>query len=310
MGRGHNLMRILQGCCAQRQALSSLQDRYNNASGELKHTQASLQARAQQLDSMRGLYLELRDGMASMAGMVGQQQAQGSAMLMEALGDHNTLHRGLVAEAVACAASAQASSQHSASQSGALLAQQRALVHELATAHEATEMAHGSLNEAEVERRFLGRQVLAASVLARLEDRKHQHGMELLLKELPHLVMGKVQQPLQQISKQGEALAGSLDLANAQLTHIAACPVYLTAPNATFTYVQSSFGKTQSIDAHLASPVVVDAPQTLTFTVNCAEFGRIYDNVPQTATRTISPSSAHEYPLAFYPAAAVNPLPL
>ncbi|MEW5314435.1 MAG: hypothetical protein WDW38_005936 [Sanguina aurantia] len=86
--------------------------------------------------------------------------------------------------------------------------------------------------------------------------------------------------------------------------------MYLTAPNATFTYVQSSFGKTQSIDAHLASPVVVDAPQTLTFTVNCAEFGQIYDNVPQTATRTISPSSAHEYPLAFYPAAAVNPLPM
>ncbi|MEW5297121.1 MAG: hypothetical protein WDW36_000349 [Sanguina aurantia] len=51
--------------------------------------------------------------------------------------------------------------------------------------------------------------------------------------------------------------------------------VYLTAPNATFTYVQSTFGKTQSIDAHLASPVVVDAPQTLTFTVSCAEFGQV-----------------------------------
>lgn len=37
---------------------------------------------------------------------------------------------------------------------------------------------------------------------------------------------------------------------------------------------------------------------------------QIYDNVPKTATRNISPSSANEYPLAFYPAAAINPLPV
>lgn len=43
------LQQSVAGCCAQRQALSSLQDRYNNATGELKHTQASLQARAQQV---------------------------------------------------------------------------------------------------------------------------------------------------------------------------------------------------------------------------------------------------------------------
>lgn len=50
-----------------------------------------------QLDSMRGLYMELRDGMSAMAGMVGQHQTQGSALMMEMLDDHNTLHKGLIA---------------------------------------------------------------------------------------------------------------------------------------------------------------------------------------------------------------------
>ncbi|GIL56217.1 hypothetical protein Vafri_11649 [Volvox africanus] len=165
---------------AEATALQSME----RAMAEARAMQAALQEKTQQVDTLRGLYLELRETLERLAYDVTSGQQEAARQLLDATREQFLSQRALLDDLRSSTADTQRVAQHATEKVTELSAQQRVLVTEVAKSEKAAVSTLGAferqlgitqqlLLQSETARARLTRQAFAARILDRVEVRCH-----------------------------------------------------------------------------------------------------------------------------------------
>ncbi|GFR50923.1 hypothetical protein Agub_g13242 [Astrephomene gubernaculifera] len=211
-----------QAAQAAREAEAAARQNMERALAEAQAAQAALQEKAQQVDTLRGVYLELRETLEALAGDVSSGQQEAARRLLEATREQFADQRVILEDVKATAVGVHRVAQHSADAVTQLTVQQRVLAAELARTHEASSVTLGAyerqlggmqqqLQQSEAERARLTRQALAASALSRIEDKRHQQALHTLLSEVPRSVVRQLGPRLQALAEGTQLVAQQVE---------------------------------------------------------------------------------------------------
>ncbi|KAG2492436.1 hypothetical protein HYH03_009379 [Edaphochlamys debaryana] len=198
-----------------REAEEAARQRMERALAEAHAAQAALAEKTNQVEVLKGLYTELREALEQLAGDVTSGQQDTARRLLEATDAHFNQQRVLI------------EGTHRAAKHGAdvvtdLTQVQRALVDEVAAARENTADTLNAferqlaatqqlLAQSEADRVRLARQALAASALNRVEDKRHEKTVKLLLEEVPRQVADKLAPELKALREGTMQVADEVD---------------------------------------------------------------------------------------------------
>eukprot|EP00198_Chlamydomonas_reinhardtii_P005998 XP_001695334.1 predicted protein [Chlamydomonas reinhardtii] len=180
--------------------------------------QAALQEKTEQVDTLRGLYLELRETLEKLAGDVASGQQDMARRLLDATNAAAADQRTLLLDVRDAADGGQRAAAHSAVAVEDMSGVQRVLVGEMAQQREVTQGAYerqlaalmALLQQSEADRVRLARQAIAASALNRVEDKRHQKTVALLLHEVPGSVAERLAPELGALAEGTAAVADGL----------------------------------------------------------------------------------------------------
>ncbi|GLC71290.1 hypothetical protein PLESTF_001099600 [Pleodorina starrii] len=210
---------------AAREAEAGAIKEMERALAEAQATQAALQEKAQQVDTLRGLYLELREALERLAGDVTSGQQEAARRLLDATREHFLDQRALLEDVKSTTLDTHRAAQHSTGKVVELAAEQRVLVTEVVRSGQAAVATLGAyerqlgitqqlLQQSEVDRVQLARQAIAASALNRIESKRHEKTVSLLLHEVPQSVAQRIAPGLQALAEGTQALAEELEATN------------------------------------------------------------------------------------------------
>lgn len=207
---------------ALRGQLTEAQGQLGAATERLAAMEAALREKSEQVATLKELMLALRVSMQE-ANDVLVRDTQGA--LERAAAEQG---RALAAAVDQVAATKEAAVRSSQTLDG-LTAQQRAMAEELSRITldntSGMQMLRGELDAtrsqlqaADAERRTLGRQVLAAGALSRVEDRRHQKLLKVIMSDLPERLAGQLTAEFKVLQEQTGSILAGLRGANNQLT--------------------------------------------------------------------------------------------
>ncbi|PNW82538.1 hypothetical protein CHLRE_06g283000v5 [Chlamydomonas reinhardtii] len=203
---------------AAREAEAEARRRMDAALAEAGAMQAALQEKTEQVDTLRGLYLELRETLEKLAGDVASGQQDMARRLLDATNAAAADQRTLLLDVRDAADGGQRAAAHSAVAVEDMSGVQRVLVGEMAQQREVTQGAYerqlaalmALLQQSEADRVRLARQAIAASALNRVEDKRHQKTVALLLHEVPGSVAERLAPELGALAEGTAAVADGL----------------------------------------------------------------------------------------------------
>ncbi|KAG2430184.1 hypothetical protein HXX76_010283 [Chlamydomonas incerta] len=203
---------------AAREAEAEARKRMDAALAEAGAMQAALQEKTEQVDTLRGLYLELRETLEKLAGDVASGQQDMARRLLDATNAAADDQRTLLLGVKDAADGGQRAAAHSAHAVEDMSGVQRVLVGEMAQQREVTLGAYerqlaalmALLQQSEADRVRLARQAIAASALNRVEDKRHQQTVALLLHEVPGSVAQRLAPELGALAEGTAAVADGL----------------------------------------------------------------------------------------------------
>ncbi|GIM10315.1 hypothetical protein Vretimale_14084 [Volvox reticuliferus] len=210
---------------AAREAEASALQNMERAMAEAQAMQAALQEKAQQVDTLRGLYLELRETLERLAHDVTSGQQEAARQLLDATRDQFLVQGALLDDLRNSSADTHRAAQHATEKVTELAAQQRVLVTEVTKSEKAAISTLGAferqldvtqqmLQQSEVDRTRLTRQVFAARALDRLESQRHEKAVRLLLHEVPQSVAQLLAPELHTLAEGTRQLAEDLEETN------------------------------------------------------------------------------------------------
>ncbi|PNH04550.1 hypothetical protein TSOC_009286 [Tetrabaena socialis] len=195
------------------------------ALAEAQAMQAALEEKAQQVDMLRGLYLELRETLEALAGDVTSGQQDLARRLLEATREQFADQRVVLEDVKNTTTGAGRAALHSSEAVSDMSSIQRALVAEVLQHRTVTTNAYERqlaatqqlLAQSEADRVRLARQALAASALNRVEEKRHERTVKLLLHEVPQSVVGQLAPELQALAEGTQQVADEMDRTNQTL---------------------------------------------------------------------------------------------
>ncbi|KXZ43710.1 hypothetical protein GPECTOR_82g244 [Gonium pectorale] len=214
-----------QALAAARAAEEDAHARMERALAEAHAMQAALQEKSQQVDTLRGLYVELRGALEALAGDVASGQQAAARQLLDSTREQFLEQRALLEDVHTAAIGAHQAAQHQTQVVSHLDSQQRQLVTEVVRSRETATQALGAferqlaatqhlLAQSEADRVRLARQAIAANVLNRIEDKRHEKTIKLLANEVPESVAGRLAPELRAIAEETETIADQLGQTN------------------------------------------------------------------------------------------------
>lgn len=197
--------------------------------GQLNTAAASLQSMEGVLDEKRGQIETLQKLLSALSHEISKANEQLAKDTHDALSKSFKEQKAVVEGAVEQVSVARAAAVESTQQVTVLTAQQRQLTAELervtfdqtkgmSLLHGELSATRSSLHAAEAERRQLSKQVLAASALGRMEDRRYARLMDVMMSDLPARLAQSMTAEMAALQQHTSQIATELQVANDQLT--------------------------------------------------------------------------------------------